>query len=170
LVGLRVARSAVIAVALAAVLAAPATAATITAQVKAKVVKPLTLSSIQDFDLGTLVLGPGSWSGAVVSLSRAGALICPANVTCSGATQVAMYNVQGSNQQTATIIAPNVTMMNQSDPTKTLTLVVDSPGSIPIPNSGAPGVNFPLGGSISISSTTVGGVYVGTFNVSVDYQ
>jgi hypothetical protein len=161
---------AVVAVALAPALAAPANAATITAQVKAKVVKPLILTSIQDFDLGTLILGPGTWSGAVVGLSRTGALTCPANLTCIGATQVAMYNVRGSSQQTATVIAPNVTMVNQSDPTETLILVVDKPDSVSIPNSGAPGVNFPLGGSISVSSTTVGGVYVGTFNVSVDYQ
>lgn len=168
--GLRFARRSGVAVALAAALAVPVQAATITAEAKAKVVKPLTLTSVQNFDLGTLVLGQGSWSGAVVSLSRAGALTCPANVTCSGAAQVAMYNVRGSSQQTATIIAPNVSMVNQSDPTKTLTLVIDSPGTVYIPNSGAPGVNFPLGGSISISSTTAGGVYVGTFNVSVDYQ
>lgn len=168
--GLRIARIAGVWVALAATLAAPANAATITAQVKAKVVKPLTLTSIQNFDLGTLILGPGSWSGAVVGLSRTDTLTCPANLTCTGATQVAIYNVRGSSQQTATVAAPNVTMVNQSDPTKTLTLVVDKPNSVAIPNSGAPGVNFPLGGSISVSSSTVGGVYVGTFNVSVDYQ
>lgn len=168
--GLRVVSWAVFAAALAAALAAPGNAATITAQVKAKVVKPLVLTSVQDFDLGTLTLGPGSWSGAVVSLSRTGTLACPANVVCSGATQVARYNVKGSNQQTVSIIAPDVTLVNQSDPSQTLTLAVDSPGSLNLPNSGNQGVNFPLGGSISVDSTTAGGVYAGTFNVSVEYQ
>ena len=51
-----------------------------------------------------------------------------ANVTCTGATPVAQYNVQGSNQQTVQISAPNVTLVNQSDPTQTLTLVTDSAG------------------------------------------
>lgn len=168
--GLQLGRFAVVAAAFAAAIGAPATAATISAEVKAKVVKPLTLTSIQNFDLGTLILGPGTWSGAVVGLSRTGTLTCPANLTCTGARQVAIYNVRGGSQQTATVTAPNVTLVNQSDPTKTLILVVDKPNSVPIPNSGAPGVNFPLGGSISVSSTTAGGVYVGTFNVSVDYQ
>lgn len=141
------------------------------AKVSATVVKPLALKWVQDLDLGTIVLGPGTWSNATVGISRMGAFTCAnANVTCSGATQVAQYNVQGTNNNTARITAPNVTLTNQSDPTKTLLLTVDNPGSIPIPNSGQPGVNFSLGGSITLSSTTAGGVYSGTFNVTVDYQ
>ncbi len=140
------------------------------AKVSATVVKPLILSWVQNLDLGTIVLGPGTWSNATVGISRAGAFACTnANVTCSGATQVAKYNVSGSNNQTVRISAPNVTLTNQSDPTKTLTLVVDSPGSLVLTNSGPPGTNFALGGSISVSSTTAGGVYAGTFNVTVDY-
>lgn len=152
------------------VAAGPAHSATINAQAQAKVIKPLVLTSIQDLDLGTLLLAPGTWSGATVRLSRSGAFTCPANVTCSGVTQVAKYNVSGTNNQTVTIIAPNVTLVNQSDPGKTLTLVVDSPGTVLLTNSGPPGTNFPLGGSITISSSTAEGDYVGTFNVSVDYQ
>ena len=141
------------------------------ATVSATVVKPLALSWVQDLDLGTIVLGPGTWSNATVGISKTGVFSCTnANVTCSGATQVAKYNVQGTNNNTARITAPNVTLTNQSDPTKTLTLTVDNPGSIPIPNSGQPGVNFSLGGSVTVSSTTAGGVYSGTFNVTVDYQ
>lgn len=157
-------------VALAAGLAAPGAAATISVQAKAKVTKPLALSSRQNLDMGTLTLGTGTWSGAVVQLARTGTLTCPANVTCSGATQVALYNVTGSNRERISIIAPNVTLVNQSDPTKTLRMVVDSPGTVQIPNSGNQGVTFPLGGSITLDSTTAGGVYSGTFNVSVDYQ
>ena len=156
----------------AALAATPAHAASSqVATVSATVVKPLALKWVQDLDLGTIVLGPGIWSNATVGISRTGVFSCTnANVTCSGATQVAQYNVQGTNNNTARITAPNVTLTNQSDPTKTLTLTVDNPGSIPIPNSGQPGVNFSLGGSITVSSTTAGGVYSGTFNVTVDYQ
>ena len=152
--------------------AAPAHAANSqVATVSATVVKPLALSWVQDLDLGTIVLGPGIWSNATVGISRTGVFSCTnANVTCSGSTQVAKYNVQGTNNNTARITAPNVTLTNQSDPTKTLTLTVDNPGSIPIPNSGKPGVDFSLGGSITVSSTTAGGTYSGTFNVTVDYQ
>lgn len=150
--------------------AGPARASTQVAQVNATVVKPLTIKWIQDLDLGTVVLGTGNWSGATIKLTRAGVFSCgAANVTCTGATAVAMYNVTGSNNMTVRISAPDVTLVNQSDSTQTLTMSIDSPGSVVLTSSGAPGITFPLGGSITVSSTTAGGVYRGTFNVTVDY-
>jgi hypothetical protein len=140
------------------------------ASVTANNVKPLLLTKLQDLDLGTVTLGSGVWSNAPVSLSQAGVLSCTnANVVCSGTTMVAQYNVQGSNQQTVRISAPNVTLVNQSDSTQTLTLTTDAPASIVLTNSGYPGVNFSVGGSVSLNSTTAAGTYVGTFNVTVDY-
>ena len=168
--GLRLARVAAVAAAFAVVVGARAEAATVNAQVQAKVVKPLAIEKRQDFDLGTIVLGPGSWSGAVVRLSQGGILTCPANVTCSGATQVAIYNVAGTNSQTVVMNVPNVTLVNQSDSSKTLTLVPDSKPSVTLTNSGNPGTNVPIGGAVTVNSTTAGGTYVGTFNVTADYQ
>ena len=151
--------------------AAPAHAANNVATVQANVVKPLILTWLQNLDLGTIALGPGTWSNATVGISRAGVFSCTnANLICTGATQVARYNVSGTNNRTVLISAPNVTLVNQGDPTKTLTMVVDNPGSALLTNSGPPGTNFSLGGSISLSSTTVSGTYSGTFNVTVDYQ
>ena len=148
----------------------PACAATVMAQVTAQNVKPLVLTKLGDLDLGSVTLGTGLWSNATVSLSQAGVLSCAStNITCTGATTVAQYNVQGSNQQTVRISAPNVTMVNQSDSTQTLTLVTDAPASLVLTNSGFPGVNFSIGGSVTISSSTQAGTYVGTFNVTVDY-
>jgi hypothetical protein len=149
---------------------APARAATVVASVTANNVKPLSITKLQDLDLGTVTLGPGTWSNATVSLSQAGTLGCAnANLICSGATMVAQYNVQGSNQQTVHISAPNVTLINQSASSETLTLVTDAPASLLLTNSGAPGVDFSIGGSVTLSSTTDPGTYVGTFNVTVDY-
>jgi len=151
--------------------AAPARAANNVAQVQASVVKPLILTSLQNLDLGTMTLGPGTWSNATVAISKAGIFSCTnANVIWIGATQVASYNVSGTNNRVVLISAPNVTLVNQVDPTKTLTLVVDKPASVLLTNSGPPGTNFSLGGSITLSSTTAGGTYSGTFNVTVDYQ
>ena len=64
----------------------------------ARIVKPLTLTWVQDLDLGTILLsGAGAWAGAVVGVSQAGVLSCAnANVTCSGAVQQARYNVRGT--------------------------------------------------------------------------
>ncbi|MEO8454211.1 MAG: DUF4402 domain-containing protein [Sphingomicrobium sp.] len=148
----------------------PAHAATQVAQVNANVVKPLILTWLQNLDLGTITLAPGTWSGATVAITRSGVFSCAsASLTCTGATQVARYNVSGTNNTNVKITAPNVTLVNASDATKTLTLVVDSPGSAVLTNSGQPGTNFSLGGSITVDSSTAGGVYVGTFNVTVDY-
>lgn len=149
--------------------ASPASAATITATANAKIVKPLLLKHIQDMDLGSLVLNSGTWSGATLELSRAGTLTCSAQITCSGLTQVAAYNVSGTNNTTVRISAPNVTLVNQSDPAKTLIMTLDSPGTVYLTNSGAPGHDFSLGGTVTVHSTTDAGTYVGTFNVTVDY-
>lgn len=150
--------------------ATPGAAATITATVTATNVKPLVIAKLADLDFGTVTLGSGAWSNATVSLSQAGALGCSsANLTCTGATSVARYNIRGSKQQVVRISAPNVTLVNQSDPSSTLTLVTDAPASIILANSGFPGANFSVGGSVVINSTTPGGTYVGTMNVTVDY-
>ena len=155
----------------AALLGTAASAATQTAQVKASVLKPLSLVSVQDLNLGILLLKPGTWGATTVGISRAGVFSCPGpNVTCSGTRQIAIYNVTGSNSQPVRIVVPNVILTNQMDATKKLTLVVDSPGTVSLPNSGNKGTNFQLGGSISVSSSTASGIYVGTFAVTADYQ
>lgn len=152
-------------------LAAPVSAApTQSAAVKANVVKPLILTWVQDLTLGNILLKPGTWSGATVSISRTGTFSCTnPNTTCSGIVQVARYRVVGSNNQVVRISAPPVTLVNQSDSSKRLTMTVNSPGSVTMPNSGQQGVVISLGGSINLSSTTAEGVYAGTFNVTVDY-
>jgi hypothetical protein len=149
----------------------PALAVTQNASIHATVIKPLTLTSVQNLDLGTITLQPGSWTAATVGISRAGVFTCTnANVVCSGATAVARYKVTGTNKQVVRITVPNVTLVDQADPTQTLTLVVDSPGAVTLTSSGEPGSTFDLGGSIMLSSTTASGDYSGTFQVTVDYQ
>jgi hypothetical protein len=150
--------------------AQPARASTQVAPVSANVLKPLILMMLQNLDLGTITLGPGTWSNATVSLSKTSAFSCTnANITCTGATLVAQYNVSGSNNQTVHITAPNVTLVNQSDATQTLTLVVNAPASVLLTNSGPPGTYFNIGGAITVDSTTPAGTYAGTFNVTVNY-
>jgi hypothetical protein len=157
-------------IAAAAFLCAPARAATITATAQASVVKPLTLTSLQGMDLGTITLGPGTWSNAKVSLSQTGVLTCGANLICTGAPVAAQFNVSGSKSNTVGISAPDVTLTNQNDSTKTLQLTLTSPSTITLTNSGAPGTNFFVGGSITLNSTTTDGTYSGTITITADYQ
>ena len=127
---------------------------------------------LQSLDLGTITLKPGTWAGATVGISRTGVFNCASiNLVCTGATQVATYNVTGTNNQTIRISAPDVTLDNQADATKTL-----DPGrrqsrhaSCSRPRE-CQGANFSLGGSITLSSSAASGTYPGTFDVTVDYQ
>jgi hypothetical protein len=73
------------------------------------------------------------------------------------------------NKQVVWISAPNVTLVNQLDPGKTLILIVDSPRSVTLTSSGAPGTIFGLGGSVTVSSAVEEGTYVGVFDVTVNY-
>jgi hypothetical protein len=163
------------AVAALALSATPAFAAPTTpdknATATAKIVKPLTLTWVQDLDLGTVLLsGSAPFTGATVGISRTGVFACTnSNVTCSGATKVAKYKVTGTNNQAVVINAGNVVMTNQNDNTKTLTMTIDNPGTLNLGNSGAVGAEFSLGGSISVASTTADGTYEGSFNVTVNY-
>ena len=45
----------------------------------------------------------------------------------------------------------------------------NAPATVTLTNSGAPGTNFNVGGSISIAPATVDGLYVGNIEVTVDY-
>jgi hypothetical protein len=151
--------------------AAAPTSTTTTVTVKASVVKPLSLTALQDLDLGTIILGAGTWSGATVTLSQAGVRSCAnPNTTCSGAAQAATYQVVGTNKETVQVTAPPVTLVNQGDSSKTIQLVLSAPTSILLPNSGMPGVQFSVGGSMTLDSATAGGTYSGTMTVTVDYQ
>lgn len=150
--------------------AAPVAAVTQSATVNANVVKPLELVRVQDLDLGSVSLTPGNWS-ATVAISQAGLLSCAnPNMICTGAVQPAKYFVSGTNKMVVLIHASNVSLVNQADPTKTLTLVPDAPPQVTLPNSGQPGITFSIGGSVTLTGSTASGDYIGTFNVTAEYQ
>jgi hypothetical protein len=159
-----------------AVTSAPANAAptpaTSNANATARIMRPLQLTSTQDLDYGTLVMsGAGAYTQAM-HIDQTGALTgCGANITCSGTAQAATYNVIGTNNQTVVVnVSSPVTLTNANDGT-TLDLTPDAPATVDLGASGNAGVDFNIGGTITIdSATTTDGVYSGTFDVSVDYQ
>lgn len=145
----------------------PATQATATA----KILKPLTISFVQNLDFGMIVLTGASFSGEVVSINQAGALTCGSNpgvvLTCSGSPQPARYKIVGTNNATVTISSPGFNLTGPG----TLAFTPSAPATVNLGATGSTtGVTFSIGGSITLASTTPDGVYNGTFQVTADYQ
>jgi hypothetical protein len=147
-------------------IAAPASAASVTASTSVNVVKPVVLAKLQDLDFGTLLFSSFTGSRSIV-LSRAGVVTCAANIVCSGPTKAARFNVQGTNNKVVLITVTGGTMSNGTD---SIAFTPDAPASVTLTSSGVPGNDFDVGGSISVSPSLIGGTYSGTLNVTTDYQ
>jgi hypothetical protein len=147
----------------------------VNASARARILRPLQLQKTQDFNLGDIVLSGAAPFSATVSLSQAGALTCPATVTCSGTTAVAKYKVIGTNNQNVTVNANDVTLTGSNGGSLMLKMKDSSnnpyyPTVVALGSSGNSGVEFSLGGEITVADTTTDGVYTGTFDVTADYQ
>ena len=143
-------------------------AATSQADAHVRIYQPLTITSVRDLDLGTIVLGPGTYTDTV-GIDQASTFSCGANLTCSGTPVTAQYYATGTVDQTLTItVSPTIALVNQTLAAPDLTLTVDSPASVVLDSAGE--VTFDIGGSIQVSDGTPEGVYLGTFDVAADYQ
>lgn len=142
-------------------------AADTTIRASAKVVKSLTLTKKQDLDFGTVTLSgaPGTYT---VSIGMTGALSCPVGATCAGAPLPGIMNVQGSNNNTVRITVAATNLVNAADGS-TIAFTPIAPATLTLTNSGAPGHDFNIGGSIAIPSTA-DGTYSGNVQVTVEYQ
>ena len=156
-----------IAAALAAGPAAGVRAANVKVPVKAKLIKPLVLKARQDLDFGQIVV-PQSAGTRIVSISQSGVLTCAAGLTCSGVPRQAIFNVSGSTGQVARISTAPSNLTNGSG--GTIMFTPSAPASVTFTNSGNAGLDFGVGGSIPLTSTTSDGLYSGTVEVTVDYQ
>ena len=154
----------------------PAVAAPVEASPKARasarIVKPLTLTARRDLAFGTVVNGLPVGGTRTLAVAQNGTRSgCDATVVvCSGTSQSAEYRVTGTNNQTVLITAVASDLTNTtSGGSETLSFTPDAPASVPLGNSGVTGVDFTVGGSLDIADTTVGGLYVGDIEVTVDY-
>jgi hypothetical protein len=146
---------------------APALAAETTIKASAKVVKSLELMSKQNLDFGTITLSgtPGTYT---VSINLAGTLTCPSGATCSGLAQPAIMNAQGSQGQVVIISVASSNLVNSVDGSS-IPFTPVAPASLTLTNSGFPGKDFNVGGSIAIPSTA-DGTYSGNVVVTANYQ
>ena len=146
--------------------AAPTSSSNGPATARARIVKPLTLTRTSHMDFGDIVVQ----DAGVATLAMGGALTCSVTLTCAATGTPAAYLVTGTNNQVVTVSAPDVTLTNAANPGTPLTLDLNAPASVLLPNSGAAGQNFSVGGSIAVAATTRDGVYTGDLAVTVDYQ
>ena len=142
-------------------------AAQTTIQASAKVVKSLELSSKQNLDFGTITLSgaPGTYT---ISMSLAGVLTCPSGATCSGAPMPGIMNASGSKSQGVRISVASSDLVNTVDGSR-ITFTPLAPATLTLTNSGFPGTDFNVAGSIAIPSTA-DGTYSGNVVVTADYQ
>lgn len=143
-----------------------AEAAQITAATSANIVKPVQLTKLQDMDFGTLLVENYTGTRNVV-MSRTGSLTCPAEITCSGATKQARFNVQGTNRMVVLITVTSTGLVNGGT---TIPFAPDAPASVTLTNSGAPGSDIDAGGTLTINGAAPGGLYSGTLVITADYQ
>lgn len=144
----------------------PARAANISAVTSVNVVKPVSLTKLQDMDFGTLTFSGFTGTRTIV-LSRPGVLSCAADIVCSGVAKQARFNVTGTKQLTILLTYSGGTLTNGTD---SIPFTADGQSTMALTNSGSPGTNFDVGGSLTISPTLVGGVYTGTMTVTAEYQ
>ena len=144
----------------------PALAAQTTAVTSVSVIKPVTLAKLQDMDFGTLAFA-GFTGTRTIALSRLGVVTCAADIVCSGTGKQARFNVSGSKQVTVLVTYSGGTLSNGTD---SIPFTPDGQATMTLTNNGSPGTNFDVGGSLSITSALVGGIYTGTMAITANYQ
>lgn len=148
------------------ILASPALAAQTTVVTAVNVVKPIALTKLQDMDFGTLTFS-GFTGTRTIALSRLGVITCAADIVCSGVGKQARFNLSGVKQNTILITYSGGTLSNGTD---SIPFTPNGQATMTLTNNGSPGSDFDVGGSLSIDSALVGGVYTGTMTVTADYQ
>jgi hypothetical protein len=138
------------------------------AKANVKVTKPLTLAAEAPLNFGEVILV----GDTIVKIDTSGNVDCgdPANATCNTAgAQAARYRVTGSNQQQVTITTPGSTLFRAGGGgSVAFTPTVDTT-TITLPNAGATGMTFNVGGEIALFASTPGGDYQGDIEVTVNY-
>lgn len=133
----------------------------------ARIIKPLTLTSTGSLNFGTIVMNNVT-ADQTVTLAATGGLTCGAQLVCAATGTVPTYNVTGTKGQVVNVIKNTTSLAGSNGGSLTLTPVGQD--TVTLSNSGAPGNNFAIGGSIVITSTTADGVYTGEVDVQVNYN
>jgi hypothetical protein len=168
------------AVAALALTSVPAAAATPTnaasASVKARIYHPLKLTNTnnQGVDFGVIVLSGTTFTGESVTMAADGTMpgsdcgTTSGDLTCSGTTSPATFNVVGANGTTVKITTDASVTLTGVTNGGTLTFAPIAPATVA---GSLSGTDFTIGGTLSgLANTTQDDTYNGNFNVTADYQ
>jgi hypothetical protein len=143
-----------------------ATAATVNAQSKAKIVQPLTITKQSDLDFGAIVSGAAA---STVAINAAGVVTCGTGLFCSGTRTAASFTVTGSNNNIVTVSAP--TTVTLSNGTVNMTANLSAPTTLNLGATGSVGTALTFGGTLNVGANQADGVYASpNFAVTVEYQ
>jgi hypothetical protein len=165
-----IAAAALAAITTATTASAQATSSNPRATASARLIKPLTLTRVQDLNFGTIVMGTMT-ADETVSMSLTGALTCgsSSNITCAPTGQVARFAVTGTQGQLVNVSASAASFTLTGSNGGTLAFTPTLPGQFMLGNSGAPGNTFNVGGSIVVAASQQDGVYSGQIDIQVAY-
>jgi Mat/Ecp fimbriae major subunit len=161
-------------------------AATASADAKAEILTPISVSKTADLDFGTIAVNNG---GSVTVSEVDGTVTCGAtagDLICGGTTSRAAFGISGADGKAVSVNADaSVTLTGPvpsgggTAPTMTATLT-ESATSVTL-STAAPAVgatpaviggqgSFHVGGELSVGATQAAGAYTGSFDVEVLYQ
>jgi hypothetical protein len=144
--------------------ASAAHAATATGTATAKILRQITLTNTSDLQFATIISGA---TASTVSVSTSGAVSCGAGLTCTGTTTAANFDVEGTEGAVVVVGGDaNVTLNGSLGGTMTSTLSY-SDATITL---GATGGSFQVGGTLNVGASQTAGDYSGTFDVTANYQ
>ena len=153
------------AIAAAAMVSTGANAATQTATAEVDIIAAVTLT--QDLGLDFGVVASSAAVGTVTLPTSSNTRACSASVTCVGTAQRGQFTVGGATTgYNVGITVPASTSLTGAGAPMNLTLV---PSITSFTSTGAAQV-FNVGGTLSVGANQVAGTYLGTYNVSADYQ
>lgn len=156
------------------------TSATVTGTTAgAKLIKPMTLTQISPLHFGTINVLTGA-GGTVTLPSNSTDRVFSAGVAVSSVAPIATnaaYSVTGTKNVTYSLTLPTTITVTETLTTATMTISAltarfnDAGADAVTSTLSATGTDsFTVGGTLTVGASQTGGVYAGTFNVTVDYN
>ena len=158
------------------------TSATETTAAGAQLIVPMTLTETSPLHFGTITLTDASGGSVILSTANARTFTGGVSTTAVSPTSTnAAYDVTGTYNETYALTLPaTITVTETVGTTATMTIsdltVLFNGGSeetavgatSTLSASGTD--NFSVGGTLTVAADQIGGVYAGTFPVTVDYN